>query len=183
MVSPHKPAWDALFAEYAARRENQLLRAEQRRAAAAWYEDQTRLIMDLVREVALERAQLFQRQTNTRVEVRAPSRPPINLTPEGPFMSFLSLALGAREVHMYSHRIGDDPPTLHYVVTGRPMREHGHRRVLGRPGCRVERRPGGGFLLRDLTPPPEHLANELNIEDLTFRAFEALLTEGPPDSP
>jgi hypothetical protein len=46
----------------------------------------------------------------------------------------------------------------------------------GRPGCRVERREGGGFLLRDLGPLRGEPAGEIGVEDLTFRAFEALLS-------
>ena len=181
MVEQHKAAWDELFGGYLQRQLNKQRAEQQLLERAAWFDAQTLLVMKLVREVAQERAQLFEQRTGSRIEVRWPSRAPINVAPEGPFMSFLSLGLGSREVHLYSHRVANQAPTLHYVITGNAGQAAGHRRVHGRPGCRIEERAGGGFLLRDLAPLSGNQSGEVGVEDLTFRAFESLLSAGPRD--
>lgn len=181
MVEQHKPAWDELFRGYLQRKVEKQLKEQRQLERAAWFDAQTVHVMKLVREVAQERAQIFEQQTGSRIEVRWPSRAPINVAPEGPFMSFLSLGLGSREVHLYSHRVTHEAPTLHYVITGSAGQGAGHKRVHGRPGCRIEERPGGGFLLRDLAPLPGNESGEVGVEDLTYRAFESLLSSGPRD--
>jgi hypothetical protein len=181
MTEQHKPAWDELFRGYLVRKVEQQRDEQRKLERAAWFDDQTMHIMKLVREVAADQAKLFEQQTGARIEVRWPSRAPINVSPEGPFMSFLSLGLGSCEVHLYSHRENDKAPTLHYVATGSAGQNAGHKRVHGRPGCRIEERPGGGFLLRDLAPLPGNDSGEIGVEELTFRAFESLLSIGPRD--
>ncbi|MFT3922709.1 MAG: hypothetical protein QM778_09260 [Myxococcales bacterium] len=179
-MTEHRPAWDELFRGYRQRQADKEREEQRKQELAAWHQAQTLHVMELVREVALERARQFEQQTGSRIEVRWPSRPPINVTPEGPFMSFLSLGMGPREVHMYSHRVTHEAPTLHYVITGSAGHGMGQKRVHGRPGCKIEARAGGGFLLRDLAPPRGTEGGELGVEDLTFRAFESLLC-GPPN--
>ena len=50
--------------------------------------------------------------------------------------------------------------------------ELGQLGLLGRPGCRIEQRDGGGFLLRSVkTTGPE----VLSVDDIVYRAFELLL--------
>jgi hypothetical protein len=172
MAQVREVRWDALFTSFRQGQEAKRLERAREQERSAWYEEQTRLVMELVREVAQERAAAFERHTGAHIEVRWPSRPPINVAPEGPFMSFLSLAHETREVHLYSHRVGG-AATIHFVVTT-PNRSH--KRVHGRPGCRIERREHGGFLLRDLAPPSGEPGGELGVDELTFRAFEALLS-------
>ncbi len=181
MAQQLKPAWDELFSGYLQRKADRQLKEQRQLERAAWFDAQTVHVMKLVREVAQERAQTFEQKTGSRIEVRWPSRAPINVAPEGPFMSFLSLGLATREVHLYSHRVAHEAPTLHYVITGSAGQGAGHKRVHGRPGCRIEERPGGGFLLRDLAPLPGNDSGEVGVEDLTYRAFESLLSNGPRD--
>jgi len=163
--------WDALFRGFAQRRRASHDRAERSRELVSWYDEQTRLVMTLLREVIHERATAFKHSAGVDVEVRWPSHPPINLDPDGPFMSFMSLAVHGREVHLYSHRVGFDAPVVHFVVTDPADKARG---LVSRPGCRIERRDNGGFFLRGLHG--ESSAG-LSVDDLAFRAFELLLNE------
>lgn len=164
--------WHELFDEFKQGREHKKRQAEREKALIAWYDEQTKLVMNLVREVAMERARAFEEATGEHIEVTWPSRPPINVDPEGPFMSFMSVGLGAREVHLYSHRLHANPPAIHYVVLGDKANER--KRIIGRPGCRIEQRSGGGFLLRDASESRDE-RREISADDVAFRAFELLL--------
>jgi len=163
--------WDELFHRFANRLDAQRQRQEQERELVAWYDEQTKLVMMLVREVAHERAAIFERATGQRVEVAWPSRPPINVGPEGPFMSFMSISRAEREVHLYSHRVQTGAPAIHFVVNGKALTDR--KRVLSHAGCRIERRVGGGFVLLDASEPSER--RELSADDVAFRGFELLL--------
>src|SRR5687767_13121508 len=132
--------WDELFHRFANRLDAQRLRQEQERELVAWYDEQTKLVMMLVREVAQERAAVFEKATGQRVEVAWPSRPPINVGPEGPFMSFMTISRGEREVHLYSHRVHTGAPAIHFVVNGDRKAVSDRKRVLSHAGCRIERR-------------------------------------------
>jgi hypothetical protein len=166
--------WEELFVGFKRGREDKQRLEEQERALVAWCDEQTKLVMGIVREVALERARTFEEATGQKVEVQWPSRPPINVDPEGPFMSFMSITLGAREIHLYSHRLLGGAPAIHYVVTGDKTQVTERKRVVGRPGCRIEQRPGGGFLLRDISEGRER--REISADDVAYRAFELLLS-------
>jgi hypothetical protein len=166
--------WSALFDGFARRADAHKLREEEQRSLIAWYDEQTKLVMLLVREVAQERALVFEQASSQRVEVTWPSRPPINLLPEGPFMSFMSVALGEREVQLYSHRLQSAPPAIHFVVVGGKRAVSERRRLLGYAGCRIERRLGGGFVLVAQGESGER--RELSADDVAFRAFELLLS-------
>jgi hypothetical protein len=169
--------WQELFIEYKQSREQKHKREESDRAMIAWYDEQTKLVMGLVREVALERAHTFEEATGQKVEVEWPSRPPINVDPEGPFMSFMSVSLGRREVHLYSHRLQANPPAIHFVVTGdKDVVFSERKRVIGRPGCRIEKRAGGGFLLRDASDSRNE-RREISADDVAYKAFELLLAQ------
>jgi hypothetical protein len=161
--------WDALFVGFSKRRRDERDRHELSRELVAWYDEQTRLVMALVREVINERASAFKETAGVDVEIRWPSHPPINIDPDGPFMSFMSLGVAGREVHLYSHRVGMDPPMVHYVVTDADK----SRGLVSRPGCRIERRENGGFLLRALNSDKHD--DTLSVDDIAFRAFQLLL--------
>lgn len=173
--------WDQLFDGFSQRRRQQLERSENVRELVAWYDEQTEHVMTLLREVARERATQLSGSAATssesgkglKVEVEWPSHPPINLDPDGPFMSFMRLRLPEREVHLYSHRIGSSAPLIHFVVAGADAPDKSKRRLLGRPGCRIERREGGGFLLRAVGGEAD--GNIVSVDDLAYRAFELLL--------
>ena len=169
-------SWDRLFASFSERRRSAHKAAERDRERTrellAWYDEQTHLVMTLLRDIVHERAAAFKTQSGTEVEVRCPSHPPINVDPDGPFMSFMSLCLDGREVHLYSHRIGCEPPMIHFVQTRRGEMARG---LVSRPGCRIERREHGGFLLRALGTAGE--GHALSVDDLAFRAFELLLND------
>jgi len=173
--------WDQLFDGFSQRRRQQRERTENLRELVAWYDEQTEHVMTLVREVARERAtQLLSSAAASpkpgsvlKVDVEWPSHPPINLDPEGPFMSFMRLRLPEREVHLYSHRVGTSAPLIHFVVAGADAPDRSKKRMLGRPGCRIERREGGGFLLRSVGGDAD--GSIVSVDDLAFRAFELLL--------
>jgi hypothetical protein len=78
-------------------------------------------------------------------------------------------------VHLYSHRIGASAPLIHFVVAGTDTPDASKRRLLGRPGCRIEKREGGGFLLRSVGGESD--GSIVSIDDLAYRAFELLLGE------
>jgi hypothetical protein len=165
--------WDELFHRFANRLDAQRQRQEQERELTAWYDEQTKLVMMLVREVAHERAGIFERATGQRVEVAWPSRPPINVGPEGPFMSFMSISRAEREVHLYSHRVHTGAPAIHFVVSGDRKAVSDRKRVVSHAGCRIERRVGGGFVL--LEAGDAAARRELSADDIAFRGFELLL--------
>jgi len=167
--------WDQLFDGFSQRRRQLRERSEQARELVAWYDEQTQLVMTLVREVARERAVAFERSANLSIDVLWPSHPPVNLDPDGPFMSFMCLRLPAREVHLYSHRVGADAPLIHFVVDYPGPPDRPQKRVLGRPGCRIEQRVGGGFLLRTVGGADN--GREVSVDDLTYLAFELLLSD------
>jgi hypothetical protein len=164
--------WDRLFDAYANKRREQHAQREVSRELEAWYDEQVQLIMTLLREVAAERAASFASQSGAQVEVKWPSHPPINIDPDGPFMSFMSLSLPEREVHLYSHRVSHGPPLIHFVVAGAEGRDGQRKRLLGRPGAKLEKREGGGFLLSGVG---EQEGKTLSVDDLAYRAFELLL--------
>ena len=166
--------WAALFESFTQRADAQRRREEEERSLAAWYDEQTKLVMLLVREVAQERALGFERVSGQHVEVTSPSRPPINLLPEGPFMSFMSVALGDREVQLYSHRLHAAPPAIHFVVVGGKRAMSERRRMMSHAGCRIERRMHGGFVL--VGQADDGSRRELSADDVAFRAFELLLS-------
>jgi hypothetical protein len=167
--------WQELFLEFKQSREDKHKREEDDRALIAWYDEQTKLVMGIVREVAMDRARTFHEATGQKIEVEWPSRPPINVDPEGPFMSFMSVSMGRREVHLYSHRLQANPPAIHFVITGDKTMGNERKRVIGRPGCRIERRAGGGFLLRDASDLRNE-RREISADDVAFKAFELLLS-------
>jgi hypothetical protein len=169
--------WDALFNDFAHRLDAQRRREEDERSLMLWYDEQTKLVMLLVREVAQERAQAFERATGRHVEVTWPSRPPINVVPEGPFMSFMSVALGEREIQLYSHRLHSAAPAIHYVVVGGKRAVSERKRLMSYAGCRIERRVTGGFALVAGGETGER--RELSADDVAFRAFELLLSNDP----
>jgi hypothetical protein len=164
--------WDALFGGFSQRRRSENDRVERSRELLAWYDEQTQLVMTLVREVVQERAAAFKQSAGVDVEVRWPSHPPINIDPDGPFMSFMSLGVNGREVHLYSHRVGYDAPMIHFLVTATGDKGRG---LVSRPGCRIEKRENGGFFLRGLHGDPP--VGALSVDDIAFRAFELLLSE------
>ncbi len=166
--------WDDLFGGFAQKRQNQQRREDEERALVVWYDEQAKLVMSLITDLMHERSRAFEKVSGTRVEVKSPSRSPINVSPEGPFMSFIAIALGTREVHMYSHREGARPPAIHYVLTGDASTK-ARKRVHARIGCRIEQRPRGGFLLLDAGSNEE--GTELSVDDVAFRGFELLLAE------
>lgn len=168
--------WDQLFDGFSRRRRDQRERSESTRELLAWYDAQTEHVMTLVREVARERALSFEQNAGLAVEVQWPSHPPINMDPEGPFMSFMCLRIPEREVHLYSHRVGTTAPLIHFVVAGIEVPERARKRLLGRPGCRIEQRDGGGFLLRAVGGDSN--GEEVSVDDLAYRAFEMLLNDG-----
>jgi hypothetical protein len=165
--------WDALFHGFSNRLDAQRRREEEERSLTAWYDEQTKLVMLLVREVAQERAQAFERSAGQHIEVTWPSRPPINVVPEGPFMSFMSVAMGEREVQLYSHRLHAAPPAIHYAVVGGKRAISERKRLMSYAGCRIERRVNGGFVLVAAAEGSER--RELSADDVAFRAFELLL--------
>ena len=165
--------WESLFHSFSERRRERQERTQASDELAAWYDTQTQLVMTLLREVASERAERFEETAKVQVEVRWPSHPPINVGPDGPFMSFMTLRVGEREVHLYSHRVGLTAPSLHYVVSRASMAERPREGLVGRPGCRIEQREGGGFLLRSVIPGNESAV--LSVDDIVYRAFELLL--------
>jgi hypothetical protein len=166
--------WEQLFEGFSQRREALASRRELTRELVAWYDEQTQLIMTMVREVASERAAAFQRDSGLTIEVQWPSHPPINIDPDGPFMSFMCLRIPEREVHLYSHRIGTGAPLIHFVVADPERADRQQKRLLGRPGCRIEQREGGGFLLRGVGDAMRH--GVVSVDDLVYRAFELLLS-------
>lgn len=141
------------------------------RELVTWYDEQTELVMTLVRQVASERAASFAQGSGVEIEVKSPSHPPINIDPDGPFMSFMCLRVGDREVHLYSHRVGTGAPVIHFVVAADRSAGPERKGLLGHPGCRIERRDGGGFLLRRVGTAQD----VLSVDDLVYRAFELLL--------
>jgi hypothetical protein len=165
--------WDELFHRFSNRQDAKRQKLEEERSLIAWYDEQTKLVMMLIREVAHERAGIFEKATGQRVEVAWPSRPPINLDPEGPFMSFMSLSRGEREVHLYSHRLQVGAPAIHFVVTGDKRAVSERKRLMSHAGCRIERRVGGGFVLLQAAEASER--REVSADDVAFRAFELLL--------
>lgn len=165
--------WSALFDGFSGRLDSQRRREEEERSLQAWYDEQTKLVMLLVREVAQERASAFEQATGQRIEVTWPSRPPINVIPEGPFMSFMSVALGEREVQLYSHRLQNAAPAIHYVVVGGKRAVSERKRLMSYAGCRIERRVSGGFVL--VAHSEGHERREVSADDLAFRGFELLL--------
>ena len=169
--------WDDLFGSFAKKRVDKQRAEDEERALISWYDEQAKQVMSMVSELMRERSATFERATGVRVEVKSPSRPPINVAPEGPFMSFIAISLGMREVHMYSHRLGANAPAIHYVVTG-DASQQSRKRVQARAGCRIEQRPGGGFQLRDAALGASDQHAELNVDDVAFRGFELLLAEG-----
>ncbi len=162
--------WEQLFDAYAHKKREQHAQRAVSRELEAWYDEQIQLVMTLLREVAAERAAALTTQFGARAEVKWPSHPPINIDPDGPFMSFMSLTLPEREVHLYSHRVSSGPPLIHFVVGGTEDRQR--KRLLGRPGARLEKREGGGFILRGVG---EQEGETLSVDDLAFRAFQLLL--------
>jgi len=168
--------WDDLFGGYARKLKEKHRQENEERALIAWYDEETKRVMALIAELVQERSRAFERVSGIHVDVKSPSRPPINVTPEGPFMSFIAIALGAREVHMYSHREGAHPPAIHYVVTG-DADTRARKRVQARPACRIEQRRGGGFLLRDSAHAAVDRGAELSVDDVAFRGFEMLLND------
>jgi len=164
--------WEQLFAGFSERQRAKQEQTQSLRELAAWYDEQTQLVMSLVREVVAERAAEFEQRTGRSVDVKWPSHPPLNLDPDGPFMSFMALAIPGREVHLYSHRVGLGPPMIHFLVI-RPDQDERRNRVLGRAGCRIERREGGGFLLQGVGGGLSQ--GVLSVDDLVYRAFELLL--------
>ena len=169
--------WDDLFGSFAKKQKEQQRSEDDERALIAWYDEQAKLVMTLITELVRERSASFEGGSGLHVEVKSPSRPPINVAPDGPFMSFIAIALGMSEVHMYSHRLGANPPAIHYVVTG-DASTRARKRVQARPGCRIEQRPGGGFRLRDTTHGVSDSASEMSVDDVAFRGFELLLSDG-----
>ncbi len=167
--------WEKLFQGFSRRQQQKRERTENVRELVAWYDEQTQLVMALVREVVSERAAELERNGGIRVEVKWPSHPPINVDPDGPFMSFMTLALPDREVHLYSHRVGAGPPLIHFVVAEPETQEKPRKRLLGRPGCRLEQREGGGFLLRSVNGSGG--TSTWSVDDLAYRAFELLLAD------
>lgn len=163
--------WENLFQGFNQRQRVKRERAESERELVAWYDAQTQLVMTLVREVISERAASFSKDSGLAIEVEWPSHPPINLDPDGPFMSFMCLRVLEREVHLYSHRVRNMPPMIHFVVAGPRLQ----KRIVGRTGCRIEQREGGGFLLRLMKEGAG--ADEVSVDDLAYRAFELLLAE------
>ena len=175
--------WNALFEGFSDRLSAQRRREEEEHSLSAWYDEQTKLVMLLVLEVAKERALAFEQATSCsradppasterHIEVTWPSRPLINVVPEGPFMSFMSLALGEREVQLYSHRLPAAPPAIHYVVIGDRRAFSARRRLISHAGCRIERRINGGFVL---TAHVDGERRELSADDVAYRGFELLL--------
>ncbi|HEX5658049.1 MAG TPA: hypothetical protein VFX59_12680 [Polyangiales bacterium] len=164
--------WDRLFDGYAHKERERHAQRAVSRELEAWYDEQIQLIMTLLREVAAERAAAFTSQSGVQVEVKWPSHPPINIDPDGPFMSFMSLTLPEREVHLYSHRVSHGPPLIHFVVAGAEGSDRQRKRLLGRPGAKLEKREGGGFLLRGVG---EQEGATLSVDDLAYRAFSLLL--------
>jgi hypothetical protein len=175
--------WDQLFDGFSQRRRQQRERSENTRELVAWYDEQTEHVMTLLREVARERAtqlssaalESAEQSAVIAVEVEWPSHPPINVDPDGPFMSFMRLRLPEREVHLYSHRVGCSAPLIHFVVASADAPDKSKKRMLGRPGCRIEKREGGGFLLRSVGGDAD--GSIVSVDDLAFRAFELLLGE------
>jgi hypothetical protein len=167
--------WDQLFDGFSQRRREQRERSDNVRELTAWYDQQTEHVMTLIREVARERAGAFDPSSGISIEVDWPSHPPINLDPDGPFMSFMRLRLPQREVHLYSHRVGASSPIIHFVVAGTDTPDAYKRRLIGRPGCRIERREGGGFLLRSAGGETD--GQIVSVDDLAYRAFELLLSD------
>lgn len=178
--------WDQLFDGFSQRRRQQNERRENVRELTAWYDEQSHHVMTLLREVARERASALSSScarepssaepgSGISVEVEWPSHPPINLDPDGPFMSFMRLRMPEREVHLYSHRIGASAPLIHFVVAGTDTPDASKKRMMGRPGCRIERREGGGFLLRSVGGEAD--GSIVSVDDLAYRAFELLLGE------
>jgi hypothetical protein len=164
--------WDRLFDAYSHKQRERHAQREVSRELEAWYDEQIQLIMTLLREVAAERASSFASQSGMQIEVKWPSHPPINIDPDGPFMSFMSLTLPEREVHLYSHRVSHGPPLIHFVVAGAEGPDRQRKRLLGRPGAKLEKREGGGFLLSGVG---ENEGKTLSVDDLAYRAFELLL--------
>ncbi|MDB4990249.1 MAG: hypothetical protein JWN04_5427 [Myxococcaceae bacterium] len=173
--------WDALFSGFSQRKEASAARREVSRELVAWYEEQIQLIMTLVREVATERAAAFQASSGLTIDVQWPSHPPINIDPDGPFMSFMCLRMPEREVHLYSHRVGTEEPLIHFVVAGPEGADRQRKRLLSKPGCRLEKRDGGGFLLRGVGGGGGLGGLDggriVSVDDLAFRAFELLLDD------
>ncbi len=167
--------WEKLFHSFSQRQQEKRERTENARELVAWYDEQTQLVMTLVREVVSERAAELERNAGIRVEVKWPSHPPINVDPDGPFMSFMTLAIPDREVHLYSHRVGAGAPLVHFVVAGPETVDKPRKRLLGRPGCRIEQREGGGFLLRSVNGAVQQ--SVVSVDDLAYRAFELLLAD------
>jgi hypothetical protein len=164
--------WDKLFDAYSHKKREEKAQQAHSRELEAWYDEQIQLIMNLMREVAAERAASFAQASGQQIEVKWPSHPPINIGPDGPFMSFMALSLPEREVHLYSHRVSYGPPLIHFVVAGAEGPGRQRKRLLGRPGAKLEKREGGGFLLRGVG---EQEGQTLSVDDLAYRAFELLL--------
>ena len=57
--------WSALFDGFARRVDAQKLREEEQRSLIAWYDEQTKLVMMMVREVAQERALTSSRRADS----------------------------------------------------------------------------------------------------------------------
>lgn len=165
--------WDDLFHRFSNRLDEKRQKLEEERNLIAWYDEQTKVVMALIREVAHERAAIFEKATGQRVEVAWPSRPPINVDPEGPFMSFMTLSRGEREVHLYSHRLQAAPPAIHFVVTGDKRAVSERKRLMSHAGCRIEQRVGGGFVLLEASEASGR--REISADDVAFRGFELLL--------
>jgi hypothetical protein len=163
--------WENLFQGFSQKQKAKRERSDITRELVAWYDEQTHLVMTLVREVISERAAAFVDSSGVEIDVQWPSHPPINLDPDGPFMSFMCLRVPERELHMYSHRVALTPPVIHFVIAGPQL----HKRLVARSGCRIEKRDGGGFALRSVDPSVGQ--GILSVDDLAYRAFELLLAD------
>ena len=78
-------------------------------------------------------------------------------------------------MHLYSHRLQVSPPAIHLVVTGERSSLHERKRIMSRPGCRIEQRPQGGSCCSTCRLLPTEKRRELSADDVAFRAFELLL--------
>ena len=168
--------WKALFGSYNQRAQEQERQAIREQQLAHWARETTEKVMALVGEVASVRAVECQSETGQRVEVASPSRPPINVGPDGPHMSFMTLRLGRSEVHMYSYRQPYAQPFIHFVQTGdRDQALSRRNRMQTRSGCRIDRREDDGFCLVALDEGTFEDGDALSVDELVYRAFELLL--------
>jgi hypothetical protein len=179
--------WDELYEQMRAvdvarteRAQRAAADAEERRLFDEWCAQVTGTVMQRIADVATERATALEEHTGKRMRVEYPSRAPIEYTPGGPAMTFMTLDLEGSLLQIYSYRGPGDLPFIHFVPiprqaspsAGRPK----HQRLISVPGAFIARHQDGSWeLLRARLSDDDEPAEPTSIDELVYRAFELLV--------